>query len=54
MLWWLYMSKFDKEDCIETFDCKDCSFAAMRAVKINDKTIAKIDSLAKETIANVT
>lgn len=48
------MSKFDKEDCIETFDCKDCSFAAMRAVKINDKTIAKIDSLVKETIANVT
>jgi hypothetical protein len=35
-------------------DCKDCSFTAMKAIKINDKTIAKIDSLVKETISNVT
>lgn len=54
MNWWKYMTKFDKEDCIEVEDITDCSYTVMRDVGIEEGKINKIEALVKETIQNVT
>ena len=50
MNWWKYMTKFDKEDCIEVEDITDCSYTVMRDVGIEEGKISKIDAETRSIV----
>ena len=54
MLWWEYMSHFDKSICLDKKDVADCSYTVMKDKQIPESTIAVIKQKIEETYKNVT
>lgn len=48
------MTKFDREDCIDVVDVKDCSYTQMGNVGIDKSTTERVENLVQETLKNVT